>query len=323
MSASHFAVCAFSIGTMLIGANDVFSQNYPSKPIRVITAAAGGGLDFAARQISLGLAASLGQQVVVENRGGSGVIAAELVARAPADGYTLLSFGSAIWIGPLMSDKPSSYDPVGDFAPISLTNRSPNVLVVHPSLPVSTVKDLIVLAKAKPGALNYASAGAGGSSHLAAELFKNMAEVNIVRVPYRANAAALIDLLSGQVQVMFSTTTAAAPHMQSGKLRALAVTSAEPSALLPGLPTAAASGLPGYEAASITGMFAPAKTPVALINRLHQEIVRVLNQVDVKERFFNVGVEVVGSSPEQLAATVKSEMVRLGKVIKVAGIKAD
>ena len=179
------------------------------------------------------------------------------------------------------------------------------------------------MAKARPGELNYASGATGGSTHLAAELFKSMAGVNIVHVPYKGSAPAITALISGEVQLTITDVGLVAPHVKSGKLRALAVTSAEPSALVPGLPTVAASGLPGYEAVGMTGILAPAKTPAAIINRLNQEIVRVLNMPEVKEQFFNAGVEVVGSSPEQFAATIKSEIAKLGKVIKDAGIKVD
>ncbi len=298
------------------------AQDYPTRTIRILTAAAGGGVDFAARLIAQGLTTSFGQPVVVENRGGSALVAADPVLKAAPDGYTLIFYGSGLWLTPFMRDK-SPYDPVRDFAPISLTNRSPNVLVVHPALPVKSVKDLIALAKARPGALNFASSGLGASSHLGGELFKSMADIDLVHVPYKANAAALIDLLSGQIQLMFSTTTAAVTHMQSGRLRALAVTSAMQSALVPGVPTVAATGLPGYEAASINALFAPAKVPAAAISRLHQETVRIVNMPEAKERLFNAGLESVGSTPEQLAATVKSEMSRLGKIIKDAGIRAE
>ena len=245
----------------------------------------------------------------------------ETVAKAPPDGYTVLVYGSTIWITPLLQNTP--YDPVTDFAPITLVAISPHAIVVHPSLPVKSVRELIALAKAKPGDLNYASLGTGTSTHLGAELFKSMAHVNIVRVPYKSAATQMADLLSGQVQMTFSTTGAAMPHVKSGRLRALAVTSAKPSALMSGLPTVAASGLPGFESGAIYVMFAPSGTPAAIISRLNQETVRYLNQADVKERFFSAGLEAVGSTPEELAAKMKSEMARLGKVIKDAGIRAE
>ena len=256
----------------------------------------------------------------MDNRA-SGIVTAEAVAKAPPDGYTVLVYGSTIWITPLLQNTP--YDPVTDFAPITLVAISPHAIVVHPSLPVKSVRELIALAKAKPGDLNYASLGTGTSTHLGAELFKSMAHVNIVRVPYKSAATQMADLLSGQVQMTFSTTGAAMPHVKSGRLRALAVTSAKPSALMSGLPTVAASGLPGFESGAIYVMFAPSGTPAAIISRLNQETVRYLNQADVKERFFSAGLEAVGSTPEELAAKMKSEMARLGKVIKDAGIRAE
>ena len=315
-------VAVSSVVLCALSALPAGAQNYPTKPVRMITAAAGGGVDFAARQIAAGLSEVFGQQVIVENRGGSALTAAEPVARSAPDGYTLLFYGSALWLTPFMRES-TPYDPVRDFAPISLTNRSPNVLVVHPSLPVKTVKDLIALAKARPGALNFASSGLGASSHLAGELFNSMAGIKIIHVPYRANAAALIDLIAGQVQIMFSTTTAAAPHMKTGKLRALAVTSMQPSTLMPGVPTMDATGLPGYEAASVNAMFAPGKTPEAVITRLNQETNKVLLRPEVKERFFNAGLETAGTTPAELAAMLKTEMSRLGKIIKDAGVRAE
>jgi tripartite-type tricarboxylate transporter receptor subunit TctC len=313
---------ATAIGVALIGAGTVYAQDFPNRTVRIYTAAAGGGVDFAARLIAQGLTASLGQPVVVENRGGNALVAAEPVMKAPPDGHTLIFYGSGFWLTPFMRDK-TPYDPVRDFAPVSLTNRSPNVLVVHPSLPVKSVKELIALAKAQPRALNFASSGLGASSHLAGELFNSMAKIEIVHVPYKANAGALIDLLSGQIQLMFSTTTAAAPHLQSRRLRALAVTSTQPSALLPGVPTVTDTGLPGYEAASINALFAPIKTPAAVVARLHQDVVRIVNTAESKERLFNAGLEAAGTTPEQLAAVVKTEMARLGKIIKDSGVRAD
>ena len=306
---------------MVLGADVASGQNYPVKPIRVLTAEPGGGLDVAARIIAQGLTGSLGKQVIVENHG-AGAFAAEIVAKAPPDGYSLLLYGSNVWIAPFLRDD-VPWDPVRDFSPITLAVRSPNLVVVHPSLPVKSVKELIALARARPGELNYASGSTGSSPHLAAELFKFMARVNIVRIPYRGNAFAYTDLIRGQVQVVFPTAGSVAPYLKSGRLRALAVTTARRSELLPGLPTVAESGLPGYEAASIIGMFAPAATPAAIISRLNDEVVRVLKKPEVKDRFFNVGVEAVGSSPEEFAATVKSEMARLGKMLRDAGIRDE
>jgi tripartite-type tricarboxylate transporter receptor subunit TctC len=315
----RFVAWMFPLGMMVLGAGMVFGQNYPNKPIRIVASAAGGSGDFAARLIAQGLSGALSQQVVVDNRGG--VIPGEIVSKAPPDGYTLLIDAASFWIGPLLQETP--YDPVKDFAPVTLTDSAPNVLVVNPSLPVKSVKELIALAKARPGELNYGSSSTGSTPHLAAELFNMMAGVKIVRVPFKGSGPAVISLLGGQVQLMFATAGSVAPHVKSGRLRALAVASLQPSALAPGLPTIAASGVPGYEAVAFEGMFAPAKTPVAIIDRLNQEIVRVLNRAEVKERFFNAGVETVGSTPEEFAAAIKSNVAKWGKLIKDAGIRDE
>lgn len=311
-------VIMFSIGVMVLCTGTAPGQNYPIKPIRILTSAPGGGSDIVARVIAQGASGPLGQQLIVDNR--AGIIAVETVAKAPPDGYTLLLYGSVIWVEPLMRDN-VPWDPLRDFSPITTATRSPNMVVVHPSLPVKSIKELIALAKARPAELNYGSAGSGATTHLAAELFKVMTGVRIVRIAYRGNGPAINDLIGGQVQLMFPTVGEVASHVKSGGLRALAVTTAQPSALAPGLSTVAASGLPGYESASILGILAPAKTPTAIIKHLNQEIVRVLNRADVKERFFKAGLETMGSSPEQFAATVKSETLKWGKVIKEAGIR--
>ena len=244
------------------------------------------------------------------------------MARAPADGYTLLVYAGNVWTIPLLRSN-VRYDPVKDFAPITWAARSPNIVVVHPSLPVKSIQDLIALAKAQPGQLTFAAAGVGSSTHLAVELFKSMTKVDILRVPYKGNGPALIDLVAGQVQVMFPTAGSVAPYIKSGRLRAIAVTSAEPSVLAPGLPTVASSGLPGYESILIYGVFAPARTPDAIIRQLNQAIVDVLRTPEVRQRFLNVGVETVGSTPEQFAATIAADVARLRKVIKEAGIREE
>jgi tripartite-type tricarboxylate transporter receptor subunit TctC len=311
-------VWMFSASLTVLGSGMVCGQDYPNKPIRIVTGSVGGGGDFASRLIAQGIAGPLGQPVIIDNHGN---FAAEVVAKAPPDGHTLLLDSTSVWIGPLLQETP--YDAVKDFSPITGAVILPNVLVVSPTLPVNSVKELIALAKARPGKLNYSAGSIGGSAHLSGELFKAMAGINMVAIPYKGGAPAITAVIAGEAQVNFPTTIAAAPHMKSGRLRVLAVTSAQPSALVPGVPTVAASGLPGYEAVSIYGMFAPARTPASIINRLNQEVVRVLNIAEVKERFFNSGEETIGSSPEQLAATVKSDIAKWGKVIKDAGIRAD
>lgn len=315
-----FAACTI-VFALIVGASVVRGQAYPSKPIRVLTSEAGGGSDFAARLMAQAISPGLGQQVIVENRGG-GMSAAEVAAKASPDGYTLLSFGSTLWLLPLMRDG-VRYDAVRDFAAISQTMTSANIIVVHPSLPVKTVKDLIALAKARPGQLNYGTSGTGGSNHLAGELFKAMAGVDIVQINYRGAAPAMTELIGGRLQVMFPTPNSASALIKSGRLRAVAIGSAEPSALFPGLPTVASSGLPGYESASLYGMLAPAGTPAGIIQRLNQEMVRVMRLAELTEKLLAAGIEPVASSPEQFAATIKAEIVKWGKVIKSAGIRTE
>ena len=315
-----FAAWMLSVGMLVLGSGVVSGQNYPNKPIRIVAAEVGGANDLIARLIAQNISSGLGQSMIVENR--SANLVGEVVAQAPADGYTLLVAAGILWIGPLLGKTP--YDPVKDFAPIIMLARSPNVLVVHPSLPVKSVNELIAFAKANPGKLNYASGGVGTSPHLAAELFKSMAGgLNMVHIPYKGSGPGLNDLLGGQVQLMFPNLAAVTPHIKSGRLRALAITSAEPSALAPGLPTIAASGLPGYESTFNNGMFAPAKTPAAIITRLNQDVLRFLKTNETRERFFALGLDIVGGSPEDLATKIKSEMAMLGKVIKDVGIRGE
>ena len=309
----------FSAGLMALATGAANSQDYPNKLVRIVTSGVGGSNDFAARLIAPGLTTSLGQPVIVDNRGG-GVIPGQIVSNSPPDGYTLLLYGAPIWIGPLLQKTP--YD-IKDFAPISLTNRAPNVLVVHPALPVKSVKDLIALAKAKPGALNFSTGGTGASGHLAAELFNAMTGVKMVRVAYKSDTQERPDLLSGQVQLSFPNAANVTNHIKSGRLRGVAVTSAQPSPLVPGLPTIAASGVPGYQSVALSAVFAPAGTPAPIINRLNQEIVRILQRPDVKEKYLNNGIEAASSSPQELAATLASEIAKWGKVIKDAGITGD
>ena len=321
MLSSRFAIALLLLGVVTLVALPALSQSYPNKPVRMVVSGIAGSSNFAARLIAQGLTGALGQQVIVDGREG-GVVVSELVAKAAPDGYTLLLNGSALWLLPFMrSNVP--YDPVKDFSPITLAISTPNILVVHPSVPINSVKDLIALAKARPGELNCATGNAGTSNHLAAELFKAMTGVNIMRIPYKGIAPALNDLISGQVQLMFGAAAAVTQHIKSGRLRAVAVTSAQPSALAPGLPTVAAAGVPGYASVAIFGVLAPAKTPAAIIKRLHQDITRVLNTAEVRTRFFNSGSEVVASTPDEFAAAIKSEMAGLGKLITDAGIRDE
>ena len=315
MRTQRFAAWMLSVGLMVSGAGVVSGQNYPNKPIRIVTSEPGGGNDIVARLVAEGLTASLGQRVIVDNRG---IIAAEIAAKATPDGYTLLIYGSNIWLMQYLRDN-VPWDPLRDFAPLTVAVNLPNILVVHPSLPVKSVKELVELAKAKPGELNYAAGTIGVSPHLAAELFKALAGVNIVRVPYKGGGPALNGLIGGEVHLMFPNAGSVMPHIKSGRVRALAVSTAQPSALAPGLPTVA-EAVPGYETGAVICVFAPARTPAAIVDLLNREIVRVLNGAVVKARLFNSGSEVVANSPTEFAAFITSDMARMGKVIRDAGI---
>ena len=294
-------------------------QDVASKPVRIVTGGVGSGTDFASRLIASGLSLATGQQTLVDNR--DNLIAAEIVSKAPPDGLVLLLYGSNFWVESLIRKTP--YDTFRDFAPITLVASAPNILVVHASLPAKTVKEVIALARARPGELNYGSAGVGATTHLAAELFKAIGRVDIVRIPYAGNGPALTALMGGEVQLAFPTAGSVMSQIKSRRLRALAVTTLQPSSLVPGLPTVAASGLPGYESGSIYGMFAPTKTPAPTIIRLNQEIGRYLNTPEAKARFLASGVEVTASSPDQFSEAIRSEITKWAKVIKDAGIKAD
>lgn len=298
-----------------------WGQAYPVKPIRMVTSAPGGGTDLATRLIAQGLTANLGKQVIVDNRP-SGIVIGEIVAKSAPDGYTMFLNGSAFWLQPFLQAN-TPYDPIRDFSPITLATSSPNTLVVNPALPVRSVQELIAYAKARPGVLNYGSSSAGTPTHLGAELFKAMTGVNIVRVAYKGNGPAINGLIAGEVQVMFANAASVNPHVQSGRLRALAVASREPTPLAPGLPTIASAGLPGYESASTYGIFGPAKIPAALVAKINAEILKVLNSGQVKERLFKSGMEVVASTPQYLASYMKEDMKKMGALIKQAAIKAD
>ena len=304
---------------------DGFAQAYPSKPIRMIVPfAPGGGVDFTARLVGQKLGAALGQSVVSDNRAGAaGVIGTELAAKAPADGYTLL-LGSAgpLAILPGMSAR-LAYDPLRDFAPVALASTLPFLLVVHPSLPVKTMAELIAHAKARPGQLNYGTAGNGSTTHLATELFKSMAQVDIVHVPYKGVAPAVADLLGGQVQLMAGDLSTLMPQVKAGKLRALAVTGAKRSALAPELPTVAEGGVAGFEASGWFGVLAPAATPRALIERLNQTINAGLAQADARERLNALGGDAGGGTPAEFGARIRNDLAKWDKLIKTLGLRDE
>jgi tripartite-type tricarboxylate transporter receptor subunit TctC len=313
------AVCAALISSAYA------AESYPTKPIRVLAPfPAGSGVDIVARMIATPLSQALGHAVVVDNRpGAAGLIACELVANAPPDGYTLLlGNASTLAMAPSLYKK-IGYDPVKSFAPITLIATSANVLVVHPSVAATSVSALIALAKAKPGQLNYGSAGSGNSTHLAAELFKLMAGVNLVHVPYKGTPQMLTDLLSGQIQLSFTSIVSGLPHIKQGRLRALGVTSLQRAASLPEVPTISESGLKGYELAVWQGIVAPARTPQSIITQLNREITRILQTPETRERLAAQGLEPAADTPEHFRSYIGTEVAKWAKVVKHAGITAD
>jgi tripartite-type tricarboxylate transporter receptor subunit TctC len=297
------------------------AQPYPAKVVRIVASEAGGAGDFVARLLAQGLAGSFGQPVVVDNRVG-GVIAGDVVARSAPDGYTVLLYGNTLWLLPLMR-KQVPYDPHRDFSPVTLISRAPAMLLVHPSIPARSVKELIAVARARPGQLNYASAALGTSNHMAAELFKHMAKVDIVRVAFRGAASAFTAVMSGQVDVLFMLGAGIMPIVQSGKVRAVAVTSLQPSPLFPGLPTVASAGLPGFEMYSLFGLFTPAGAAPGIVSRLNQETVRIFQSPEVRDRLAGTGVESVGSTPEALLSTIQEEVTRIRAVVASAGLREE
>jgi len=310
---------------LLAGTTWVAAQEYPSKPVRLIVPfAPGGGNDIVARAIAQQLSASLGRQFVVDNRAGAGgVVGAELAAKSPADGYTLFLGGvGSHAVNPNLHAK-LPYDPVADFAPITLIASAPSVLVVHPSVPARTIEEFTALAKANPGKLNFASNGNGSSAQLAAVLYASMAGVRMVHVPYKGLAPALADLLSGEVQLMFSSMVAIIPHIKTGRLRALAVTGRRRSPLLPEVPTLEESGLRGYEAGSWYGILAPAGTPPQIVAKLNAEIVQALQQPAIRARLAAEGAEAIGGTPGEFAAHINAELARVGKLLRDGGVRLE
>jgi tripartite-type tricarboxylate transporter receptor subunit TctC len=319
---------AIAAAAALIGAVSTAlaqADGYPTRPIRFIAAnSPGGGLDITARAIAPKLTAALGQQVIVDNRAGAaGSVASELVAKSQPDGYTIM-VGS---IGGLAVNthlyKNLGYNPLRDHAAITWATSGSNVLVVHPTVQAKSVKELIALAKAQPGKLTYGSSGAGNAGHLAGELFNGMAGVNMVHIPYKGGAPAMLDLLAGRIQLIFSSAPTAVPQVKNGKIRGLAVTTARRSVVLPDLPTVAEAGVPGFEADNWYGVVTVAKTPPAIIKRLNAELVKALHMPDVKQLLLTQGLEVRTSTPQEFAAYIRSEYEKWAKVIKAAGIVAN
>ena len=306
-------------------AGGALAQAWPSKSIRfVIPYPPGGASDVTARTLGIKLSEALGQPVVIENRpGANGIIALENVAKSPPDGYTLLmaNLGPNAINAVIYSKLP--YDSIKDFTPIMLTTLVPQILVVNPALPVASVKELIALAKAQPGKLNFASAGNGASNHLSGELFKSMAAIELTHVPYKGDTPAMTDVIAGQVAIMFPTAIAATPHVKGGRLRALAVTSRKRVGSLPDLPTMEEAGVPGFEAVSWGGVMGPGGMPRDIVVKLHAELARILKMPDVSEKLSGLGAEIVASTPEEFAAYLKAEIAKWGKVARDANVKLD
>jgi tripartite-type tricarboxylate transporter receptor subunit TctC len=320
-AALTFTAISLSLGTALCAAQ---TPGYPTKPIRMIVGfAPGGGTDTTARAISAKLGELLGQQVIIDNRAGAaGNIATELVAKANPDGYTLLlGTIAALAINPSLYRTKLPFDSVKDFAPIIQAVDSTNILSLHPSVPATNVKELIALAKTK--SLNYGSSGVGGTGHLAGELFNTMAGVKMTHVPYKGGGPAMIDLVGGQVQLVYATAASAVPMIKAGKIKGIAVTTIKRSALMPDIPTIAESGLPGFDANNWYGLLAPANTPRAIVVRLNAEVAKVLAMPDVKNFLFNQGLDPAPGTPEKFGAYIKSEIAKWAKVVKDSGARAD
>jgi tripartite-type tricarboxylate transporter receptor subunit TctC len=302
------------------------TATYPTKPIRAIVGfSPGGATDIMARALAQKLTDTFGQQIIVDNRaGGGGIIAATMAKESPPDGYTVF-FGTISTLATNVATNPKlPYDPLQDFAPITMTSYNPYFLVVHPSVPAKSVKEFLALARAKPGQLNYASSGTGGGAHLALELFRTMAKLDMVHVPYKGSAPSIIDLVGGQIHMTFAQPSVSLPHAKAGRLRVLGVTSLKPVASWPDAPPLAqAAGLPGFEATSWQGVVAPGKTPKVIISRLHSEIVRALNAPDIRAKLAAESSEIGGMAPEQFAQYIRDEIAKWKRVVKDANIKVE
>lgn len=309
----------------VLGAPQVVAQNYPTKPVRlVLPYPPGGGSDTIARPLAQRLTARLGQQVVVDNRGGAGgAIGMENAARSAPDGYTIvMALTAQLAVNPSLFRK-LPYDPVKDFTPITQMADGPYILVVHPSLPVKSVKEFIALARKRPGEIAYASSGNGSGGHLAAVLLGTMTGIKMLHVPYKGGGPALVDLLAGNVQMLFSTYAAGKGHIKSGRIRALAVSTAKRPSVIPDLPTVAEAGVPGYAAGVWYAMLAPAGTPRDIVDRLNREIIAVLKDPGYSKILFSGAIDPVGSTPEALTELIKSEMAKYAKLVKDAGVRVD
>ena len=324
MQALHVAARIFFTGMLLAPCAAATAQDYPRKPVRlVIGFPPGGGADSVGRLVIAKLSERLGQQFVIDNRpGASGNIALEILAKSPPDGYTLMITTPTVTVNPALYSKPG-YDPINDFSPVALMASTVYVFVVHPSLPVKSIRELVALAKAKPGQLYYSSGGNGAAAHLTMELFRSMTNIDIVHVPFKGIAPAVIALVSGEVQFSSGTPNATLPLVNEKRLRALAVTSAGRSAFAPDLPSVAEAGVPGYENTAWYGMLAPAKTPRPIIDKLNAAILAVIALPDVKAGFNTQSFEITTSTPDEFSALIKTELVKWAKVVKSSGMKVE
>ena len=324
MAITHRAVIITLIACSNLYIAAAHAQTYPTRAIRlIIPQSAGSATDTVARMIGTRLAEKFGQPVIHENRAGAGgIIGVELTAKAAPDGYTIAIVSATHTVNPSLR-RNLPYDTIADFAPITMATAQPYVMLAHPSLPAKNVKELVALARTQPGQINYASSGAGTLGHLGFELLKTTANVNMVHVPYKGIVPAITDIVGGHVSLLYSTVVSGMPQVKTGKLRALAVSSAKRARVAPGVPTVAESGFPGYDVSGWYGMLAPAKTPADIISRLNTEIVTILRSPAATERLAADGSEAVGNTPEQFAAHIKSEIAKWGKVVKAAGITAD
>ena len=325
MKRKTWRACAAFAAAQASCAAPIAAQEYPVKPVRfVIAFSPGGPSDILTRLVGTKLAEGLGQAFIFDNRpGAGGNVAGEIVAKAPPDGYTLLMGNNSILATNASLYKGMSFDPARELAPIALLASQPNILVVHPSLPVKNVKELIAFAKARPGQLNYASSGSGAAAHLAAELFKSMAGLSMVHIPYKGASPALVDVLAGQCQVMFATALSVQPHLQSNRLRPLAVSTAKRARIMPELPTVAEAGVPGFEATTWHGVVTTAGAPGAIVGKLNAEINRILKTPEVSGSLTKQGAEVLGGTPQEFAAYIKAEIPKWAKVVRESGAKPD
>ena len=321
----HPVLCISALAVTCAFACAAAAQSYPSRPIRVIVPVApGGNVDLVARSLAQQLTETIGQQVIVENRpGASSLVGTQFAAKSAPDGYTLLAVANTFAMVPSIVANPG-YDPLKDFTGVTLTCLVPQVLVVNPALPVHSVKQLIALAKARPGAISYASSGAGGTGHMATELLSRQVGVKMLHVPYKGNSQAIVDVIGGQVMIMFDQVSTSEPYIKAGKLRALAVTSRVRSPLFPDVPTIDESGAPGYEDITFNGLVAPAGTAREILLRLNEEVAKVVRMPPLRDRFLKRGVELKASaSPEEFNAHIKAEVEKKGKLARDAGIRLE